>query len=217
VNVLGIFLALLSGLVDAGAYLDYIRKVLGGKTTPNGATWAIWSAIALVNFATYATASGDFWKSIVPLTNIALCVTTFVLALCCGKFRKLDVPDWFALILALGAVVVWELSTAAYANMLAQFAIAIGFIPTWKAVRRDPLCEHPQPWWMWSSAYCVALVVVILRWRGQWSDVLLPVNCIILHASVPILASIQKRRGVVAPVYARGSAELYSGASSSPK
>src|SRR5690349_18478980 len=129
--MLGIILALLSGVICALAYLDYIRKVLGGKTVPNGATWAIWSAVALVNFATYVTASGDIWKGIVPLTNIALCVTTFILALSCGKFRKLDLPDWIALVLALNAVVVWELSTAAYANMIAQPAIAIGFIPTW--------------------------------------------------------------------------------------
>ena len=199
------------------AYLDYIRKVLGGKTVPNGVTWAIWSAVALVNFGTYVIASGDFWKSIVPLVNIALCVTTFVLALSCGKFRKLDVPDWIALLLALSAVVVWQLSAAACANMMVQLAIAIGFIPTWKAVRRNPLCEQPQPWWMWSSAYCIALVVVVLRWHGHWTDILLPINCIILHASVPLLAYIQQKRGVVAAIYARGSDELYSGASSSPK
>jgi len=200
------------------AYLDYIRKVLGGKTVPNGVTWAIWSAVALVNFGTYVIASGDFWKSIVPLVNIALCVTTFVLALSCGKFRKLDVPDWIALLLALSAVVVWQLSAAACANMMVQLAIAIGFIPTWKAVRRNPLCEQPQPWWMWSSAYCIALVVVVLRWRGQWTDVLLPVN-FFLHASVPVLALVQQKRAVVAAVsvYVRRPVALYSESSSSPK
>ena len=216
-NVPSILLAVLSGLLYVGAYLDYIRKVLAGRTAPNGATWAIWSAIALVSFSTYVIASGDLWKSILPLINIALCLTTFILALCCGKFRKLDVPDWVALALALTAVVVWKLSTAAYANMIVQVAIAIGFMPTWKAVRRDPFCEHPQPWWMWSSSYCIALLVVFLRWRDQWIDVLMPINCILLHASVPVLALIQQRRMIAAAAYERPSVAVYSGASSSPK
>jgi len=140
-----IILALLSGLGTTLAYLDYNRVVLKGETKPNGATWAIWSAIALISTSSYFAASGDVWKSIIPFANILLCIGTFVLALMCGKFKRLDVTDWYALAIGIVAVVVWKMTTATYANLIVQVAIIIGFIPTWKNVWRTPSCEKPRP------------------------------------------------------------------------
>ena len=191
---LSIILAIVSGLGHMGAYLDYNRKVLKGTTGPNGATWAIWSVIAIISASTYISASGDAWKGLLSLTNIVFCIGTFFLALCCGKFQKLGATDWMALLLAGVAILVWELSTAAYANMIVQVAIAIGFMPTWRAVRQNPSCEQPRPWWMWSAAYCVSVTVVFLRWKNQWIDLVFPITGVLLHASVPLVALAQRRR-----------------------
>lgn len=188
-----IILAILSGLGTTLAYLDYNRVVLSGETKPNGATWAIWSAIALISSSSYLASTGDFWKSIIPLVNILLCIGTFVLALVSGKFKKLDVTDWCALAIGIVATLVWKLTTASYANLIVQAAIIIGFIPTWHGVWQNPSREKPRPWWIWSISYCIAGIVVIMRWKGQWIDLVYPWLCVPLHASVPLVGIISKR------------------------
>ena len=189
----GIILAIISGIGTTLAYLDYNRVVLKGETKPNGATWAIWSTIALISSTSYLASSGDIWKSIIPLVNILLCIGTFVLALVGGKFKKLDVTDWCALAIGIIATVVWKLTTASYANLIVQVAIVIGFIPTWCGIWKTPSCEKPRPWWIWFVSYGIAAVVVILRWKHQWVDLVYPVLCVFLHASIPILGIISKR------------------------
>lgn len=190
---ISIILALLSGLGTTLAYLDYNRVVLKGETKPNGATWAIWSTIALISSSSYFASTGDFWKSIIPLLNIVLCIGTFVLALMGGKFKKLDVTDWFALAIGIAAIVVWKLTTASCANLIVQVAIIIGFIPTWHGIWKSPSHEKPRPWWIWCVSYGIAGIVVILRWKGQWIDLVYPWLCVFLHASIPIFGAVAKK------------------------
>jgi len=192
VNILGIILALISGLGTTLAYLDYNRVVLKGETKPNGATWAIWSAIALISASSYFASTGDFWKSIISLLNIILCIGTFVLALMGGKFKKLDATDWCALAIGIIATIVWKLTTASYANLIVQVAIIIGFIPTWHGVWKSPSREKPRPWWIWCISYGIAGIVVIIRWKHQWIDLVYPVLCVFLHASVPLVGTVAK-------------------------
>ena len=189
---MGIILAIISGLGTALAYLDYNRVVLKGETKPNGATWAIWSTIALVSTSSYFASTGDVWKSIIPFANIFLCIGTFVLALIVGKFKKLDFTDWSALTIGIIAAIVWKLTTAAYGNLIVQVAIIIGFIPTWCGVWKTPSCEKPRPWWIWCVSYGIAGVVVIMRWRGQRIDLVYPWLCVFLHASVPLVGTASK-------------------------
>ncbi len=189
----GIILALMSGIGTILAYLDYNRVVLKGETKPNGATWAIWSAIALVSSSSYLASSGDLWKSIIPVVNIFLCIGTFILALMKGKFKKLDTTDWCALGIGIVATIVWKLTTAQHANLVVQVAITIGFIPTWIGVWKTPSCEKARPWWIWSTSYSIAALVVIIRWKGQWVDLVYPTLCVVLHASVPLVGILSRR------------------------
>jgi hypothetical protein len=187
-----IILAILAGLGSTLAYLDYNRVVLNGKTKPNGATWAVFSAISLVSTSSYFAASGDFWKSTIPFVNVVLCIGTFVLTLVKGKFSKLDGVSWCVLIIGIVAAVVWKFTTATYGNMISQGAIIIGFIPTWRGVWQNPSRENPRPWWTWSVSYAIAGTVVILRWRHQWIDLLYPGLCIFTHALVPLVGMASK-------------------------
>ncbi len=184
-------LAIISGITHTIAYLDYNRQVLKGVTKPNGATWLIWSVIATVSTGSYLKATGDSWKSVIPLLNIALCIATLIFALCLKRFKKPDAMDFVALTIGIFAVVVWkQYGSAKYANLIVQFAILAGFIPTWRAIIKNPLCEHARPWWIWTIGYGLAIIVVILRWSDQWYDLVYPINCIVLHSSVALLGMI---------------------------
>ena len=81
---------------------------------------------------------------------------------------------------------------AAYANLLVQLAVAIGFIGTWRAVWKNPSKENSLPWWIWTVSYGIAVVVVLLRWKGSWLELAYPINMGLLHASVPVLATVRK-------------------------
>jgi len=188
---ISITLAVVSGLFHTLAYLDYNRKVITGLTRPNGATWAIWSVIALVSTSSYFVSSGDFWKNTIPLVNVFLCIGTFILGL--KRFDRLSGVEISALILGLIAIGVWKLSSPAYANLVVQVAIAIGFFPTYKMVWKNPASEMARPWWIWTSGYTIMIGVVILRWQHQWTDLVYPVNCVILHSLVPIIATVSKQ------------------------
>jgi hypothetical protein len=192
---LSIIISTLAGLGYCLAYLDYNRNVFTGETKPNGATWAIWSAVSFVSTGSYIANSADFWKSLIPILNIILCIATFVLALVAGKLKKLDVSDWIALGLGLVAALVWAVNKSAQnANLIVQVAIMVGFVPTWRAVWATPASEHPRPWWIWSVSYAVSIIVVLLRWKNQRIDLVYPVVCTVLHASVPIVCFFRSRR-----------------------
>jgi hypothetical protein len=183
--------AVVSGLFHATAYLDYNRKIISGEIKPNGATWAIWSIIAAVSTSSYFVSSGDFWKNIIPLVNVVLCLWTFVLGY--KRFKRLSDIEMLALGLGIVAVGVWKISTPTYANYLVQVAIAIGFYPTYKMVWKDPESEMARPWWIWSGGYSIMIIVITLRWKHQWSDLVYPVNCAILHGLVPIIAILSRK------------------------
>ena len=181
-------LAIASGVAYTLAYFDYNRQVIKGATKPNGATWLIWSIIAAVSTTSYLKASGDVWKSVIPIINIALCLATFILAVCLKKFQRPDPMDFIALLLGVVAVAVWkQYGSAKDANLIVQLAILSGFIPTWRTILKNPGCEQPRPWWMWAAGYFLAGVVVLVRWNNQWSDLIYPINCVLLHSSVPLL------------------------------
>lgn len=186
--------AVASGVAYTLAYLDYNRQVIKGATKPNSATWFIWSVIAIVNTTSYLKATGDAWKGIIPLLNFGLCLATFIVAACFRKFERPDVMGFAALTIGLIAALMWnQYGSAKYANLIVQAAVLAGFFPTWRGLLDDPTREQPRPWWTWATGYIFALTVVILRWKGQPYDLVYPINCILLHTSVPLIASLRKK------------------------
>ena len=188
VDMLSKVLAVGSGVAYTAAFIDYNRKMLKGQTSPSAMTWLIWSIVCLVGTPSYLKSTGDYWKSIIPLLNIALCVGTTVVLFWLRKFKRPDKWDYVALALGVIAVFVWiHYGSAKYANLIVQLAIIAGFVPTWRAIRIDPTCEQPRAWWIWTIGYFLAFLVVILRWNNQAIDVVYPINTTVLHMSVPIL------------------------------
>lgn len=181
------WLALASGLILTIAYLVYSWSVLFGKETRSVATWAIWSEIVIVSASSYIVASGDWWMATIAIVNSFLCIATFVVVALRSELMAVDRADKIALGLGILAAGTWLIfSSAAYANLIIQAAIAIGFVPTWRGIWRGTVHERSLPWWLWSFAYVLALIVVIMRWKGDWVPLVYPINCIWLHASVPL-------------------------------
>ncbi|MEA1925749.1 MAG: hypothetical protein U9M90_00685 [Patescibacteria group bacterium] len=185
---IAIALGVLAGLLHILVFALYNRQMLKGISQPNLATWILWVFLTVLNVSSYAVMSDDWVKSILPLASSIACILTFLFALYKGKLSKID--PWDGLALGIGIIsslVWWYYKSATYANLILQFSIAVSFVPTYRGVWNNSLKERALPWFMWSSAYILSIIVVILRWQSQYQDLVYPVNCLILHAVVGLL------------------------------
>lgn len=207
-NDLSIGLSIVAGLLYAIGYMFYYRNILKNDPKPNPVSWGIWAALSLLSTGSYFTATGDWWKNVIPLMNIALCFGAFVLLVIHAKRKKLTWVDWTAIIMGIVVIVVWISSKSALqANMLVQVVIIIGFIPTWKNVWSEPRSEQRTPWLIWTTSFFIATIVVLLRWKeGHWYDLVYPINCVVLHLSVPVICRLRTNRIITMGSTARGFA-----------
>ncbi len=182
-------LSLFSGLIHIVAFAIYNKQMIRGESVPNKATWTLWAFLTVLNGSSYLVMSHDLIKSLLPIISSLACLATFLFALTKGKMSKLDKID--KLIFCIGFVAIfvwWYFKSATYANLVLQVSIPLSFIPTFRSVYHEPKTEKPLPWFLWASAYIFSLIVVSMRWQGQIQDLVYPINCLILHAGVGILA-----------------------------
>lgn len=187
---LDIVLAIFTSFLHIIGYIVYNYQVMRGSSKPNTATWFLWSLITILNFTSYNIASGDWVKSLLPTIGALMVITTFLLILFRGKFSKLNKFDNLALVAGLISVLVWwQFNSAVYANLILQIAILIGFVPTYLGVLRNPKNEKPLPWLIWSAVYVLGTIIVLLRWNGQYIDIIYPlVTGLMAHSGVALLS-----------------------------
>ncbi|MEK7159187.1 MAG: hypothetical protein AAB766_01665 [Patescibacteria group bacterium] len=184
-----IVLGAIAGLLQLVAFVIYNKQIIHGTSQPNVATWTLWAYLTVLNVSSYAVMSNDWVKCILPAVSSAACLATFFFAAYKGKLSKLETWDSAALLIGIFAGFVWwYFSSAKYTNLILQGAAAISFAPTLRGVWKDPLKERALPWYIWSFAYVLNLIVISMRWRNQYEDLVYPVNCLILHAAVGLFA-----------------------------
>lgn len=136
--------------------------------------------------------TGDWVKSILPTIGSVLCLTTTLISLWTGSVRALSSIDQACLALGLLAGVSWWILwkteyAEAVVQIILEIALTIGFIPTVLGIIRDPSCEPPFVWFIWSATFVLQFLVVKLR-KGKMIEFLYPVNMFWLHLLVSILA-----------------------------
>jgi hypothetical protein len=187
--VLGVTTALLHGV----AYILYSQQVKLGKSNPNAASWGVWAFLAILNALSYREMSGDVVASLQFFASSVACFLTFLYALSIGKFSRLTLGEWGLSALGLSSTIVWwQFRSATGANMIVLAAVITSFIPTLKGVWLDPFKEVPRSWILWTLAYLITTVNVILR-EGRPVTLITPVLLLIGHGLVAILST-QKRK-----------------------
>ncbi len=132
--------------------------------------------------------SGDWIKTLLPAISSLMCILTFLVVLCKGELRKISIFDFVAVCAGVVAAFMWWHKSATHGNMWAQVCVFIGFVPTYLGVWKNPKNEKPLPWFIWSLAYAVGTVVVLLRLNNQYFDIVYYANCVVLHLLVVPLA-----------------------------
>jgi hypothetical protein len=181
-------------ILHLAAFAIYNRQMIQGTSQPNTATWTLWVFLMLLNASSYAVMSGDWVKSILPVAGVFATISTFFYSLYKGKLSRLDLWDDISLGIGLVSGLAWiYYKSATCANLILQISIVISFVPTYRGVLEDPKKERALPWYMWSTAYLLQLFVILLRWQGQYQDLVFPSLCFLLHAPVGLLT---RRRSV---------------------
>ena len=184
-----VILGTTAGLIHIVAFFAYHQQMIRGESRPNTTTWTLWVFISTLNCISYIVMSGDIIKGLLPIASTFACIVVFVVSFFKGKLSRLNFIDEIALAFGFLSLFVWWANrSATYANLILQVCIFISFIPTYRGVWRDAALEKSLPWFIWSSAYILIIIVVFLRWRGQYQDLVYPINCLVLHAGVGILS-----------------------------
>ena len=184
---LGISAAVLHGI----AYYLYNRQAKLGQSLPNIASWGVRMFMATLNAFSYRAMSGDWVATLQFFTGSVACTITFFYVLAIGKFSWPKSKEWRSFGIGLVAVVVWQTvgntAGATIANMLGLLAFVISFKPTLDGVRQDPNREKPLAWSMWTAAFTITVINVLVR-HGISMSLVTPVVLLAAHGSITVLS-----------------------------
>lgn len=179
----------LSAAVQILAYFFYYRKVVIGRIIPNASSWSIWAFGAILETITYIFVTGDWVKNILPISCALSVAVLFVLCLKKSYFSKLSKFEWLILAMDCVAILVWAYySSAVYANILLVFIAVFSFVPIIIQVAKKPETEHALPWYMWTFAYFLLTIVVVVR-LNSWEELIYPSVFLIMHFVVAVLST----------------------------
>jgi hypothetical protein len=182
-----------SGLVQLAAFAIYNAQIFKGRSTPNSTTWLLWVFLTVLSASSYAAMTADLAMYMLPATTAVATIGTFAYSLGVGRFQPIRRWDW--LILAIGCVaglVWWVYRSATDANLIVVFALMLSFWPTYRALWRTPSLETPPAWLVWTLAYALGVVAVLLRWQGHYADLAYPIMCLVMHPAVIVLCKRQR-------------------------
>ena len=147
--------------------VPYVRSVVfTGETKLSRASWAIWGAIGIINLAAYFYAGEreTIWFVIGCALNPVL---LFVLSLKFGE-KQWRASDTACLVLAAVALIMWKRTGNPVLALAAGLtADAVGGIPTFLKVRRDPHSENLLGWVIGLAA-SVCNILAVKQWT--WAN-----------------------------------------------
>ncbi len=192
-------MALTSILPIAAAFLYLIAAILynvqiiNGKSKPNAISWSIWSLLAIVNVFSYGAMIDNWVAALQFFAGSVACIITFVICLIKKRFDCPSNIEWAIAAICLIAILVWIIfRSATYANMVVVVAFVFSFVPTLTGVFNDPRKERSLPWTVWTIAFSITLINIVLIGK-EWMAYLIPGGGLIGHALVGLLV-IKKRR-----------------------
>lgn len=122
-------LGALALVVGVAGYIPYIRDTLKGTTKPHPFTYLIWALIGGITFAAQIlnSAGPGAWAMGIP---VLFGIVIAALSITKGE-RTLTRRDWYCLIGALAAIILWQLTNDAfYAVLMVMVINTLAFIPT---------------------------------------------------------------------------------------
>ena len=160
-----IYLGILSGILSTFAYVPYVIDTLARRTTPQRASWLIWSVLGSIAFFSqlYEGAEASLWFAGAQVTGT---IVVFLLSIWLGVGGFLDRRDCMILLCALVGLVLWYFTeTAVYALAITISISLMGGSVTVLKAFRDPDSETIATWILsFATSICAIFSVETLSW-----------------------------------------------------
>lgn len=189
-TLLAIF-GILSGVLSTFAYIPYIIDTLARRTTPQRASWLIWSVLGSIAFFSqvYEGATDSLWFAGVQISGT---LTVFLLSIFVGAGNFLNKADYAILAAAGVGLVLWYYTeSAAYALAITISISLLGGSMTVIKAYRDP---ESETWITWLVSFIASVCAVVSV--GQFDLVLLayPLYLFTLYGAIVIAMMLGSRR-----------------------
>lgn len=195
---LTIALGVAAALIHGVGYILYNIQTKSGKSVPNVASWSILAFLATLNAFSFNKMSGDLIVTLQFITGSVACTITFFYALGTGKFSWPERKEWICALIGLTAGLVWwKYQNATMASMIILVAFLFSFIPTFRGVLRDPFKEAPIPWIIWTLAFSVTAVNIVLRVKlGKAEPIafVMPTVLFFVHGGIAVLSTKRRKK-----------------------
>jgi len=182
-----------AGVLSLAAFIPYIAAIMRGQTTPNRATWLIWTIIGIAAGSSYyAAGAGD--TAWVALSYIAGPSIIFILSIKRGEggWSRLDRA---CLLLAGASLLTWRLSGSALLGLcMSLVADLMAASPTIVKAYLKPQGEDRPSWTIWSVAGAINLVAID-DW-GALSIVVYPIYMLLCAGTIAALLWLRPSHGV---------------------
>lgn len=193
-------LGLAAGLLQAAAYVIYVRQVVSVDGRPNGMTWLMWSYGSLVFFAIELHLGAPTAVLVLPAVCTLCSIGVSVYAFARGSYIPPERQDWVALAIDLAVT----LGYVAFVGLamprdgavdpigLAFVAIAgaTSLTSSWPILRTtymDPANERPLAWFVWSAAFGLLSLAAMAEGLA-WPFLVYPVLSQVISMLIGILA-----------------------------
>ena len=162
-----------AGVLSLAAFIPYIAAIMRGQTTPNRATWLIWTIIGIAAGSSYyAAGAGD--TAWVALSYIAGPSIIFILSI---------------------SLLTWRLSGSALLGLcMSLVADLMAASPTIVKAYLKPQGEDRPSWTIWSVAGAINLVAID-DW-GALSIVVYPIYMLLCAGTIAALLWLRPSHGV---------------------
>ena len=181
-------LSVVASLSQVLGYWIYFLKIREKKIKPNTASWSIWAFSAVLESVSYIFVTGDWVKNLLPIACALSAISLFLYCFKYGHFERLSGLDRSLVVADLFIILVWFLTQSPiYANILLVITAVVSFVPIIRTTWINPKGENATPWFVWTVAYCLLTVLVVVRWE-KWEDLVYPLTFAVLHGIIGIFA-----------------------------
>lgn len=140
-------------------YMPYVIGSLTGKITPHVFTWSLWFLLTSIAFYAQFTSGAGMGAWATGTTALIIFIIT-IIALRNG-FSYVRLFDWFSLLGALSAIVLWVATKDPFWSVILVSAIhSLCFLPTFRKGYQNPFKESVVAFLLTISKYACAIIAL---------------------------------------------------------
>ncbi len=185
-----IVLGVIAAIIGICSYPLYLRDILKGLSKPHVFSWFVWFLLTGITFLIQLSEGGGAGSIVAGIESLC-CLTIAVLAYTRGE-REITRSDWACFVLALIAVVLWQLADAPLlAVVMLIVADTLALIPTLRKSYLRPHQETASQYALSSFHWIIAIIALESFAPANW---LVPAWMCFFDAVLVALLLIRRRQ-----------------------